>query len=62
MENKWVSVQEASKLLGVCKDTVRSWVDTGKLKAYITPTKHRKISIEDIKKMVNDENKKGTDK
>ena len=56
MEQKYISIGEASKRLCVGVDTVRRWVDTGKLKAYITPTKHRKILIEDIDRLLNENN------
>ena len=54
MENKYVSIGEASKMLCVRIDTVRRWVDAGLLKAYVTPTKHRKILVEDIERLLND--------
>jgi excisionase family DNA binding protein len=48
MEKEYISVGEAAKRLCVCISTVRSWVDAGKLKAYVTPTKHRKILKSDL--------------
>ena len=54
MEKKYISIGEASKRLCVGIDTVRRWVDSGKLSAYITPTKHRKILVEDIMRLQND--------
>ena len=48
---QYVSIGQASKLLCVCVATVRAWVDMGLLKAYVTPTKHRKISIKDIERI-----------
>ena len=53
MEQKYVAIGEAAKRLCVRVDTVRRWVDTGKLKAYVTPTKHRKILIADIERLLN---------
>ena len=52
MESEYVSVGKASKILGVCIQTVRKWVDEGKLKSFITPTKHRRVSLEDIKRLM----------
>ena len=54
MDKKWVSVSKAADMLCVCRDTIRKWVDAGTLKAYVTPTKHRKISLEDIERLLND--------
>jgi excisionase family DNA binding protein len=49
---EYVSVSEAAKRLCVCPDTIRKWVDAGKLKAYVTPTRHRKILAEDIDRIL----------
>ena len=52
IDSKYVSIGDAAKRLCVHIDTVRKWVDTGKLKAYVTPTKHRKILVEDIDRIM----------
>ena len=49
----YVSIGKASAMLCVCRDTLRKWVDTGKIKSFVTPTRHRKILLEDINKILN---------
>lgn len=44
-----VSLQQASKLLGVHPSTVRSWADQGKLKAVRTAGGHRRFSAKEIR-------------
>jgi excisionase family DNA binding protein len=40
----WVSLSEASRLLGVSPATVRRWSDAGRLRAFTTPGGHRRFS------------------
>jgi excisionase family DNA binding protein len=49
-QEEFVSISEASHLLGVNEVTLRQWTDEGKLKAFITPGGHRRYSISDLKK------------
>lgn len=40
-ENKWVAIGDASKYLGVSRDTLRRWERRGKIKAIRSPTNRR---------------------
>src|SRR5690242_16713973 len=40
----WISLSEASRLLGVSPATVRRWSDTVRLRAFTTPGGHRGFS------------------
>jgi DNA (cytosine-5)-methyltransferase 1 len=40
-DNKWVPIGEASKHLGVSRDTLRRWERRGKIKAIRSPTNRR---------------------
>ena len=49
-KDKLITLSEASTMLGVHKDTLRNWSDTGKIKSVRTPGGHRKFSISEIQK------------
>src|SRR4051812_11068067 len=40
----WMSLSEASRLLGVSPATVRRWSDAGRLRTFTTPGGHRRFS------------------
>jgi excisionase family DNA binding protein len=40
----WLSLSDASRLLGVSTATVRRWADSGRLPVYTTPGGHRRFS------------------
>jgi excisionase family DNA binding protein len=42
-QRDWVSLGEASRLLGVSAGTVRRWSDTGRLQVFTTPGGHRRF-------------------
>ncbi len=44
----WLSIREASHLLGVHINTVREWADAGRLSSYRTPGGHRRFSQADL--------------
>ncbi len=44
----WLSIRDASRLLGVHIGTVREWADSGVLTSYRTPGGHRRFSALDI--------------
>ncbi len=53
MNNKFISIKEASAILGVSKVTLRNWDNTGKLKAHRHPiNNYRVYKIEDIDKVL----------
>ena len=47
-DNEWLSLTEASKLLGVHKTTVRRWTDSGHLPCFRTPGGHRRFRISEL--------------
>jgi excisionase family DNA binding protein len=48
----WISIREASRLLGVHIGTVREWADAGTLPSYRTPGGHRRFSSFDLQVFV----------
>lgn len=50
--HSWLSIQDASRLLGVHVGTVRAWADSGILPSYRTPGGHRRFSISDIESFI----------
>lgn len=44
----WLSIHDASRLLGVHIGTVREWADAGVLPSYRTPGGHRRFSASDL--------------
>ena len=51
-EDKLVGIKRASRLLGVSKDTLRNWDDSGKLKSVRTVGNHRRYKISDLKNAI----------
>lgn len=49
---EYISVGKAAKIMGVHIDTIRHWMEDGKLKGYVTPTKHRKVSVDSINEIL----------
>jgi len=47
-DKKWLSLKQASQLLGIHPVTLRIWADTGKLPCTRTPGGHRRFAEEDI--------------
>jgi excisionase family DNA binding protein len=48
----WLTLSEASKLLGVHPATLRQWSDEGKVRIFRTPGGHRRFSRPDIERML----------
>ncbi len=48
LAEKWLSLGEASKALGVNQATLRLWSDRGQVRSFRTPGRHRRFSAEDI--------------
>lgn len=48
----WLTLSEASALLGVHPATVRQWSDEGKLDAFRTPGGHRRFARTDIERLL----------
>lgn len=51
--SRLIGIDEASKMLGVTKQTLRNWDARDILKAVRTPSNRRKYRIEDIEKIIN---------
>lgn len=50
--SEFISIGKAAKMMGVSTQSVRHWADAGKIRYFVTPTKHRRFSLEDINKMI----------
>ena len=53
----FVSISEASRILGVSEAALRQWTDEGKIKAFVTPGGHRRYSRTDLEKLRNSSRK-----
>ena len=55
MNNLYITIKEASEILGVSSLTLRNWDKNGKLKAYRHPmNNYRVYKIEDLKAVLNE--------
>jgi excisionase family DNA binding protein len=54
----WLSIKQASHLLGVHIGTVREWADAGILPSYRTPGGHRRFSVFDLQSFVKKQQRK----
>jgi excisionase family DNA binding protein len=52
---KWLSLQEASEILGVHPSTLRQWADASKIPAVRTPGKHRRFAESDVRALLEPE-------
>ena len=53
MANQYITIKQASKILGVSPLTLRNWDKNGKLKAYRHPmNNYRVYKIEDLEKVI----------
>ncbi|MFX0065138.1 MAG: helix-turn-helix domain-containing protein [Candidatus Hermodarchaeota archaeon] len=60
----YVAIGEASIMLGVCRTTIRRWDAAGHIQWYRPPGGHRRISLVEIERILNEDIKedlKGTD-
>lgn len=48
----WLSIREASRLLGVHIATARTWANSGVLPSYRTPGGHRRFALTDLRKFL----------
>lgn len=49
---RWLSINEACKLLGVDQSTLRRWSDAGKVPVFRTPGGHRRYSEDDLRALL----------
>lgn len=55
MANLYITIKQASKILGVTPLTLRNWDANGKLKAHRHPmNNYRVYKIEDLEKVINE--------
>ena len=47
--SEWLTLTEASRLLGVHPMTLRSWVDAGLIEAFRTPGGHRRLLVAELR-------------
>ncbi|MSU45142.1 MAG: MerR family transcriptional regulator [Candidatus Zambryskibacteria bacterium] len=53
MANQYITIKQASKILGVAPLTLRNWDNSGKLKAHRHPmNNYRVYKIEDLEKVI----------
>src|SRR5215212_10269997 len=44
----WLTLGQAARYLGVAQSTIRKWSDTGRVRAFYTPGRHRRYRREDL--------------
>lgn len=52
---KWLSLQDASRMLGVHPSTLRQWADAGKIHTVRTPGGHRRFAESDVRALLEPE-------
>ena len=52
---RWLSLQEASQMLGVHPSTLRQWADRGKITTVRTPGGHRRFAESDVRALLEPE-------
>lgn len=57
--SRWLSIEQACKLLGVDQSTLRRWSDSGKVPVFRTPGGHRRYAEDDLKAVVAGEPQRG---
>lgn len=53
-ETTWLSLKEASDFLGVHFTTLRAWSDRGEVRVFRTPGGHRRFSMDDLRRFLDD--------
>lgn len=48
----WLSLKEASELLGIHFTTLRKWADEGAIRVFRTPGGHRRFSVTDLRRFL----------
>lgn len=51
---QWLSLKEASELLGIHFTTLRKWADEGEIRVFRTPGGHRRFSVSDLRRFLED--------
>jgi excisionase family DNA binding protein len=47
-EPQWLTLGEAARYLGVAQSTIRKWSDSGRVRAFYTPGRHRRYRRDDL--------------
>jgi two-component system alkaline phosphatase synthesis response regulator PhoP len=45
---QWLTLGEAARYLGVAQSTIRKWSDSGRVRAFYTPGRHRRYRRDDL--------------
>ena len=51
-DSRWLSINEACRLLGVDQSTLRRWSDSGRVPVFRTPGGHRRYSETELRRLV----------
>lgn len=52
LQTEWLTLTEASRLLGVHPITLRAWVDAGLVRAFRTPGGHRRLLVTELREFL----------
>ena len=52
MEDRLLTVAQASELAGVSVESIRRWTNSGKLKTYRSAGNHRRIKTSDLMRLI----------
>src|SRR5436189_3973024 len=47
-ESDWFTLGQAARYLGVAQSTIRKWSDSGRVRAFKTPGRHRRYRRDDL--------------
>ena len=47
-ETEWLTLGQAARYLGVAQSTIRKWSDSGRVRAFKTPGRHRRYRRDDL--------------
>src|SRR5215467_6045141 len=51
-DQRWLTLSQASTVLGVTPNTLRRWADRGQIPSFVTPGGHRRFPLAAIKSFV----------
>lgn len=52
--HRWMTLKEASDFLGIHFTTMRAWADRGDVRVFRTPGGHRRFSVEDLRRFLDE--------
>ncbi len=59
-EPRWLTLKEASDFLGIHFTTLRAWADKGEVPTFRTPGGHRRFSVEDLRRFLEERSVQST--